>query len=149
MNREKSNFNSTPTHGFSLAHSLSNSDGKSYGGSTLTIHGGQNSKVLNGNGSRYDGCRTDSDSKNLRTTGLSTGMDGILGSGDSPNVCANGIGVGVGTMRLEGKMVELVDKILDCKETEGICEDQSTLTVSFSIRSNERRRCGCYEMRYA
>jgi hypothetical protein len=91
--------------------------------------------VMNGNGYRDSSCRTDGDSNHMRTAGLLTEMDRILeGFGNSPNVhvnCVNGNGAGAGTTRVERKTVELIDKILGCEETEGIIEDQSTLTVSF------------------
>jgi hypothetical protein len=81
--------------------------------------------------------------------GLLTGMDGILEDvGNSPNVCFDGNGAGAGATQAEENMVEFIDKILECEETEGIYEDQSTLTVSFSIRNSEGAGCGCYEMSY-
>jgi hypothetical protein len=84
------------------------------------------------------------------TAGLLTGMDGILeGFGNSPNGCVNCNGAGAGATQVEGNMVELIDKILGCEETGGIYEDQSTLTVSFSVRNSERTGDPCYEMRYA
>lgn len=144
VNRENANSNSTPTHGLSLPHSLSNSDGKAHGSSTPTIRGSGNGEVINGNGYGDSSCRTDGDSNSLGTAGLLTGMDGILeGVGNSPNVA------GAGAAWVERMRVELIDKILECEETEEIIEDQSTLTVSFSIRDRERRRCGCYEKWYA
>jgi len=74
---------------------------------------------------------------------LSTGMDGILeGFGDSPNVGVNGNGAGVSGTRAEGERVELIDRILGCEETEGIYEDHSTLTVSFSIHDSEKEEVG-------
>jgi len=84
------------------------------------------------------------------TAGLLTGMDGILeGFGNSPNVSVNVNDAGAGATQVEEKMVELIDKILGSEKTEGIYEDQSTLTVSFSIRNSERTGCRCHEMRYA
>lgn len=150
LNHVNSNSNSTPTHGLSITHSLFNSDGKGYRSSTPTVHGGGNGEVLNGSGNGDSSCSTDRDSNSLRRAGLLSGMDGILeGFGNSPNVCVNGNGAGAGATQVEGKVVELIDKILGCEETEEIYEDQSTLMVSFSIRNSATRRCGCYEMKYA
>jgi hypothetical protein len=77
------------------------------------------------------------------------GISGILEGFDNPsNVGVNGNDAGVSGMRVEGNTLELIDKVLGCEEVEGIYEDHSTLTVSFSFQRANRRRRGCNEMRY-
>jgi hypothetical protein len=138
LNSVNLSSNSTPTGGVLVAHSLSNNNGNGRGNRTPASHG-----IGNGDSS----CRTDGNSNGLRIEGLLTGADHILkGFGNSPNVRVDGDdgkGAGSSVTRVEGKRTELIDMILGCEETGGIYEDQSTLTVSFSIRDSDRGRCGC------
>jgi hypothetical protein len=102
--------------------------------------------MLNGNGNGDSSCRSNGDSNGMGTAALLPGMDGILEVfDDSPNVGVNGVngnGAGVSSTRAEGEKVEPIDRILGCEEAEGIYEDHSTLTVSFSIHDSEKEEMG-------
>jgi hypothetical protein len=113
-----------------------------------TYHTGANDRVLNGNGDWNGSCMTDGDSNGLRTAGI----DGILqGFGDSPTVGANSVNgnsARVSGKRTEGETPELIDRILECEETQGLYEDHGTLSVSFLSALAKGRTWGRYEGRY-
>ena len=88
--------------------------------------------VFTGNGDWDGNCTTDGYSNSSRTVGI----DGILQG--SPSVDANnnntGNGASVSGKQPEGGGLELIDKILECKENQEIYEDLGTLSVSFFSR---------------
>jgi hypothetical protein len=108
-----------------------------------------NDGVLNGNGDWNGSCRTDGDSDGPRTAGIDAILEGF---GDSPIVGANGVNgnsAGVSGKRIEGERPELIDRILECEETQGIYEDHGTLSVSLLSAMAKGRRWGRYERRYS
>jgi hypothetical protein len=95
----------------------------------------------NGNG---DGSCSDGDGNSPRTAELMREIGGMLeGFGDTLNVGGvNGDSAGVSGMCTEGERLELIDRVLGCEEVEGIYEDHSTLTVSFSSWGGEQEEMG-------
>lgn len=83
-------------------------------------------------------CTIDGDNSSPRTADLLTGMDRILeGFGDSPLGGVNSNDAGVSGTRTEER-VDHIDRILGSETMEGVYEDHSTLTVSFSLCDSKK-----------